>query len=170
MHRTEKKVAFYFVPLHRYVICSTTNAPYGIPCTREFVEEPAGKGHKNQVLHHSSSFPLQVIPLLHQPKTKSFSLASSGGNLDLSTLGTLLADVSLGLALASGGSGLGLLGLLGSSSLGLLLLALLDSLGTSGGSGLRAHGTALLDHIERGTNDGTLGLDGSASALLGDLL
>jgi hypothetical protein len=35
---------------------------------------------------------------------------------------------------------------------------------------LGSHGTALLDDIEGSTNDGTLGLDGTASSLLGSLL
>lgn len=95
-------------------------------------------------------------------------LASSGGDLDRRTLGTLLADVSLGLALAGRGSGLGLVGLLGGGGGVLLLLALLDGLGAGRRSGLGPHGAALLDHIEGGTDNGTLGLDSSAGALLGD--
>lgn len=92
------------------------------------------------------------------------------GDLGLRTLGTHLADVADGLALGRNGGVLGLLSLL--SSLGglLLLLVLLDGLRAGGGTGLGAHVTALLDHIEGSTNDGTLGLDVTASALLGDLL
>lgn len=111
-----------------------------------------------------------MILFLFKKKGKKKHLASSGSNLDRRTLGTLLADVSRGLTLAGGGGSLGLVSLLGSGGRVLLLLALLDGLGAGGGSGLGSHGTALLDHIERGTNDGTLGLDGSARALLGDLL
>lgn len=97
-------------------------------------------------------------------------LASSGSDLLLSTLGTLLAHVSLGLALGGGGSALGLVGLLGGLNSSLLLLVGLDGLGASGRPGLGAHGAALLDDLERGTNDGTLGLDGAAGALLGNFL
>jgi hypothetical protein len=74
------------------------------------------------------------------------------------------------LALATSGSQLRLLSLLGGLSLGLLLLALLDSGGASGGTGLGALGALLLDHIERSTNDATLLLNGTAGALLGDFL
>lgn len=94
-------------------------------------------------------------------------LSGTGLGLGGSTLGLHLAD--LGGALA-GSSVLGLLGLLGSSGGLLLLLGLLDGGIAGGGTGLGAHGTALLDHLERGTNDGTLSLDGTASALLGDFL
>ncbi len=52
----------------------------------------------------------------------------------------------------------------------LLLLALLDGRETGSAAGLGAHGPALLDDLEGGTNDGTLGLDGAAGALLGSFL
>lgn len=97
-------------------------------------------------------------------------LASSGSDLLLSTLGTLLAHISLGLDLGGEGSVLGLLGLLDSLNSSLLLLFGLDGLGAGGRSGLGAHGAALLDDLEGGTNDGTLGLDGAAGALLGNFL
>jgi len=95
-------------------------------------------------------------------------LAGAGLDLGGGALGALLADDAASAALA--GRGLGLLRLLGGGSLGLLLLALLDS-GLAGGStGLGPHGPLLLDDIEGSTNDGTLGLDGATSALLGGLL
>lgn len=97
-------------------------------------------------------------------------LASSGGGLLLGALGTLLAHVSLRLALGGGGGVLGLLSLLGGLGSSLLLLVGLDGLGAGGRSGLGAHGAALLDDLEGGTNDGTLGLDGAARALLGNFL
>lgn len=75
-----------------------------------------------------------------------------------------------GLALGGDGSVLGLLGLLDGSGGGLLLLALLDGGLAGGGTGLGALSAALLDQLEGGTNDGTLSLDGTASALLGDFL
>jgi hypothetical protein len=74
------------------------------------------------------------------------------------------------LTLCGSGGRLGLLGLLLGLSGGLLLLALLDGGSAGCGSGFGSLGTALLDHIEGGTNDGTLVLDGAASALLGNFL
>jgi hypothetical protein len=67
-------------------------------------------------------------------------------------------------------SRLRLLGLLHTLRCGLLLLALLDSLGAGGSAGLGALGTALLDHVEGGSDDGTLGLDLAAAAGLGGFL
>lgn len=74
--------------------------------------------------------------------------------------------------LASGGlgGGLGLLGLLLALRSGALLLALLDGLLAGGRARLGALRAALLDHVERGTDDGTLGLDLAATAGLGGLL
>lgn len=97
-------------------------------------------------------------------------LAGPGGGLLGATLRALLADVSYGLALGGGGGVLGLLGLLGGLGRLLLLLALLDGLGAGGRAGLGALGALLLDHIEGGTDDATLGLDGAAGALLSNLL
>lgn len=97
-------------------------------------------------------------------------LSGCGLGLGGSTLSTLLANDPLGLALGGLGGVLRLLGLLGSSIGLLLLLGLLDGLETGGGAGLGAHGALLLDHIERGTDDGTLGLDGTAGSLLGGFL
>ena len=75
-------------------------------------------------------------------------------------------------SLASGGlgGGLGLLSLLRALARLALLLALTDSLCAGGRAGLRALGAALLDHIEGGTDDGTLGLHLTATAGLGLLL
>jgi len=89
-------------------------------------------------------------------------------NLWRSALGTLLADLC-GLTPSSSGV-LGLLRLLFCISRSLLLLALLDGGAAGSSTGLGPLGTALLDHIERGTNDGTLVLDCAAGALLGDFL
>lgn len=65
---------------------------------------------------------------------------------------------------------LGLLGALLGLLLLLLLLGVLDGLGTSSLAGLGADRALLLDHLKRGTNNGTLVLDGTAGALLRDLL
>lgn len=82
------------------------------------------------------------------------------------TLGTLLGgDTALGV-----GGVLGLLSLLSGLRLLLLGLGVLDGSEAGGGAGLGAHGAALLDHIEGSTDDGTLSLDGTAGALLGNLL
>lgn len=139
----------------------------------DIVEEPAGKRQEPQTpyfVSFCSSAALHTTSFSPSPPIPVYSyLAGSGGDLDLRTLCALLADVSLGLALA-GGSVLGLLGLLGGLSSSLLLLVLSDGLGASGRSGLGSHSPALLDDLEGSTNDGTLGLDGTASALLGNLL
>jgi hypothetical protein len=81
----------------------------------------------------------------------------------------LLADLG-GLASCAGGGRLCLLGLLCGFGSGLLLLALLDGGAAGSGTGLGTLGAALLDHVERGTDDGTLVLDCAAAALLGDFL
>ena len=107
--------------------------------------------------------------MLRKP-SHSASLAGPSGGLLLGALCALLADVSCGLALGGNGGVLGLLSLLGGLDGLLLLLALLDGLGAGGRTGLGALGALLLDHVEGGTNDTTLGLDGAASALLGNLL
>lgn len=155
------------------------------------VEEPAGKRQEPQtpdvvsfcssaalhthnhrpVIRRRHRMPKFYTPfVLQRAPSTSRRLAGSGSNLNLRTLGALLAHVSLGLALGGGGSVLGLLGLLGSLGSGLLLLVLSDGLGAGGRSGLGAHRPALLDDLEGSTNDGSLGLDGTASALLGNLL
>lgn len=103
-------------------------------------------------------------------RKNSSCLTGLGGDLDGCTLGALLAGNLAGLALCGRGGVLCLVGLLLGLGLGLLGLALLDGGGAGGGTSLGALRTALLDHIERSTNDGTLVLDGAASALLGDLL
>lgn len=94
----------------------------------------------------------------------------TGPGLDLrgGALGTLLGNLSLTTGTA--GSSLSLLSLLGGSGLGLLSLSGSNGLSAGSSAGLRTERAALLDHIEGSTNDGTLGLDGAASALLGDLL
>lgn len=97
----------------------------------------------------------------------------SGPRLHLGrgTLLLLLAgDATTGLALCGVGGGFGLLGLLLGLGGCLLVLALLDGLLAGGGTGLGPHGAALLDHVERGTDDGALVLDRAAGALLGDFL
>ena len=146
----------------------------------EIVEEPAGKTHekpqtpvflspKSDTLSSLALPRARKIPKKNQPSQQHHILLGGSGDLGLSTLGTLLADLSCGLAL--GGRGvLGLLGLLGGGGGLLLLLALLDGGGAGGGAGLGALGALLLDHVEGGTDDGTLGLDGAAGSLLGDFL
>ena len=137
---------------------------------RFVVEEPAGKTHKNHGLPSSQvfSFPPPSTPPNQQPLRPR--LAGTGGRLGGRALGALLADTPHSLALGGRGGVLGLLGLLGSLGGGLLLLALLDGLKAGGRADLGALRALLLNHVEGGTNDGTLGLDGAASALLGDLL
>lgn len=102
-----------------------------------------------------------------QPTQRCNPLTAVDGRLGLRTLSTLLADDT---ALGGVGSSLGLLRLLSGGGSSLLLLGLLNGLSASSRAGLGAHGAALLDHIEGSTNDGTLGLDGAASTLLGNLL
>lgn len=96
----------------------------------------------------------------------------SGGGLDLGgrALGTLLAHDTSSLTLGCLAGALGLLSLLSGLGSSLLLFALLDGLLAGSRARLRAHRSSLLNHIEGSTNDGTLGLDGSAGSLLGSLL
>ena len=74
------------------------------------------------------------------------------------------------LALGRTSSALGLLCLLRTLRRSPLLLRLLSSSRALRRTSLRAHGPALLDHIERGTNNSTLRLDLTATAGLGLLL
>jgi hypothetical protein len=68
------------------------------------------------------------------------------------------------------GSRLGLLSLLRTLCSGTLLLALLDGGDTGGRTSLGSLCATLLDHIEGGTDNGTLSLDLLAAAGLGLLL
>jgi hypothetical protein len=107
--------------------------------------------------------------LTPQPNAKPLKsrLTRFGGDLGGRALSTLLALD----ALTSGLSGvLGLVGLLSLLGSSLLLLGILDGLLAGSGTGLGALVAALLDHIEGSTNDGTLGLDGTAGTLLSDFL
>jgi hypothetical protein len=81
----------------------------------------------------------------------------------------LLADF-LNLTPSGTGGRLCLLGLLLGLGSGLLLLALFDSGSAGGVASFRTLGAALLDHIEGGTNNGALVLDGAARTLLGNFL
>lgn len=134
--------------------------PIGNPCTRDCRRTGRIKTQEPRT------------PLFHfLPPSKSIpNLTALGLNLGGRALGTLLADLSDSLALGGLGSELSLLGLLGSSIGLLLLLALLDGLGSGSGTGLGSDVALLLDHVERSTNDASLGLDGAAGSLLGNLL
>ena len=98
------------------------------------------------------------------------SLTRLAGSLGSRALSTLLALDTLSSALGGRGGVLGLLGLLAALGGGLLLLGFLDGLLAGGGTGLRTHGTALLDDVEGGTDDSTLVLYNTAGTLLGDFL
>jgi hypothetical protein len=99
----------------------------------------------------------------------STALTSPSLYLGGSALGTLLANF-LGLTPSGVGSGLCLFSLLLGLSCGLLLFALFDSGRAGGVAGFGTLGTALLDHIEGGTNNSTLVLDGTTSTFLGNFL
>lgn len=102
---------------------------------------------------------------------RAVPLAGSCSNFGSRALGSLLAKLcSLGGTLGLGSGELCLLSLLGSLGGSLLLLVQLDSLSAGGRSDVGSHGAALLDHIKRGTDDGSLGLDSSAGSLLGNFL
>ena len=119
---------------------------------------------------------LQLIPASPVRSHSEFVvLTGVGGHLDLCALGTLLAldpaRLSLApLALARRSGRLRLVRLLGLFGRRLLRLALRDGLLPRRLASLHRHRPPLLDHIERGTDDGPLRLDGTASALLGDFL
>jgi len=103
---------------------------------------------------------------LHSPSL----LTARGSNLLWSTLRTLLALNPTDLSLRCTRRVLRLLSLLCTLSRGSLLLALLDCGLSGSGAGFRAHRSSLLDHIEGGTDDGSLGLDCAAGSLLRDFL
>jgi len=96
-----------------------------------------------------------------------FHLTSSSLHLGSSTLCTLFGHL---LTLTMSGRALGLLSLLLGLNSSLLLFALLDCLRMSRLAGLGTQVTPLLNHVERGTDNGTLGLDSTARTLLGDFL
>lgn len=97
-------------------------------------------------------------------------LTGSSSDLLWRTLSTLLALDSCSLTLSTGSSRLGLLSLLCALGGSTLVLALLDSGLASSGTGLWSLVSSLLDNVEGSTNDGTLGLDGTARTLLGNFL
>ena len=101
--------------------------------------------------------------LLSQPKPDRIRLLPVA-------LSTLLALDALTSTLGGVGGVLGLVSLLLALGSGLLLLALLDGLLAGGGTGLGALGAALLDNVEGGTDNGTLGLHDTAGTLLGNFL
>ena len=109
--------------------------------------------------HHQTPPP----PIVH-------TLTSLRIDLVRRTLRSLLALDPARLALGCTSCGLGLLRLLLALRRGLLVLALLDGCRACCGAGFWALCAALLDHVEGGSDDGALGLDGTASALLGDFL
>lgn len=105
--------------------------------------------------------------------TVRFKPSSTGGGLDFwcGALGGLLADdTASGLTCSRLGSSLCLLCLLRALGGSALLLAVLDSLLAGSRAGLWTLRAALLDDIERSTNDGTLCLDLLATTGLGLLL
>jgi hypothetical protein len=112
------------------------------------------------------------LPRLPKPNLDRYidPLTRLGSDFGSGTLSTLLALDALTSTLSSTGGGLGLVSLLLGLGGCLLLLGVLDGLLASGGTGLGALGAALLDNVEGGTDDGTLVLDDTASALLGNFL
>lgn len=145
------------------VLLNYINAPYGIPCSRD-----CRRTGRTKTRTTDSTIP---FCFLRQKKRLIIILSLTSIGLDLlgGTLGTLLADLSA-LALGSLSGELGLLSLLGGGGRGLLVLAILDGLSSGGGASLGADVALLLDHIERCTDNASLGLDGSAGSLLGNLL
>lgn len=134
--------------------------PIGIPCTRDCRRTGRTKTQE----------PRTPLSHFHHPSSSHSNLTGLGLDLGSRALGTLLADLSDSLALGGLGSELSLLRLLGSSVGLLLLLALLDGLGTGSRAGLGSDVALLLDHVERSTNNASLGLDSAAGSLLGNLL
>lgn len=145
--------------------CHAQRAAELRPETERDSIHPRGKSRKiaSPILH-----PEKVEPPKQRQNAVHNCLTGLGLDLGGNTLRSLLRH--LRLTAAGAGSGLGLLRLLLALRLGLLLLAGLDGLVAGSLAGLRAQRSALLDHIERSTNDGTLGLDGAAGTLLGNLL
>lgn len=113
---------------------------------------------------------LPSAPPNPKPDRYIFSLTRLGSDLGGGTLGALLALDALSSTLASRGGGLSLVGLLLALGSSLLLLGVLDGLLAGSGTGLGALRTALLDHVEGGTDDAALVLDGTAGTLLSNFL
>jgi hypothetical protein len=114
---------------------------------------------------------------MHDPnhkktRSKSQSIHLTARSLDLlwRTLSSLLSYNSSNLSLCCRSGTLRLLGLLCALCCGTLLLSFLDSGCTGSGTGFGSLGSSLLDHVERGTDDGTLRLDCAAGSLLGNFL
>jgi hypothetical protein len=107
--------------------------------------------------------------ILHPENSVIFHLTSSSLHLGSGTLCTLFGHL-LTLTTSSTGSALGLLSLLLGLSGSLLLFALFDCLRMSRLAGLGTQITPLLNYVERGTDNGTLGLDSTTRTLLGDFL
>lgn len=136
-----------------------------------------GEGHTTSPIASQIRIPAASITLSPSQQTQARNrfypippLTRLGGCLGGRALGALLALDALSGALGGVGGVLGLIGLLAALGGGLLLLGLLDGLLAGGGTGLRAHAAALLDHIEGGSDDGTLVLHDTAGTLLGDFL
>lgn len=116
----------------------------------------------------SNLLPHTSPPLIHPCSTHSAGIRS---NLRLRALALLLSDKCVPHASLSGlARGLRLLSLLLAVARRLLVLARLDGGVARGRTGFGALCAALLDHVQRGTDDATLRLDGAARALLGDFL
>lgn len=94
-------------------------------------------------------------------------LSCRGLHLGRCALGPLLTR---DLASSRTGRALSLLGLLLALAGSLLVLGLLDSGLTGGGARFGALAAAFFDHVQRGSDDGALVLDGAAGAFLGDFL
>lgn len=109
----------------------------------------------------------------HHSHAIAIALHLSGVGLDLhlGALGLLLGgDTTTGLATSGAGGGLCLVGLLLGFGGGLLVLGFLDGGQARCVTGFGALGSAFLDHVERGSDDGSLVLDGTSCAFLGNFL
>lgn len=149
-----------FLRAERDVQSARTRRPCAHPIfyREEISPAPENPSICYSILHHTP------------PKNRQqVRLTRLGGNLGSGTLSTLLA-LDARLALGGAGSVLGLVGLLLALSSGLLLLGVLDGGLASGGTGLGALASSLLDHVKGSTDDSTLALDDTAGTLLSDFL
>lgn len=117
------------------------------------------------------SSPIKTMQPLKSTIIETPRLSTLRSNLHGSTLCLLLAsNSSSGLTLRSLSSTLCLLSLLLAFLCSLLLLSFLDGGLTSCTSGFWSLRSSFFDDVERCTNNGTVGLDSTASSFLGNFL
>jgi hypothetical protein len=143
--------------------------------TSDIYHSNVGSGLALHSYHQEPAKP--VCSSVHDPnhkeiRSKSPSIPLTTRSLDLlwRTLSSLLSHDSSSLSLCCTSGTLRLLGFLCALCCSSLFLAFFDCGRAGSGTGFGSLRSSLLDHIERGTDNGTLGLDCTARSLLGNFL